>query len=154
MWKVLFFPRPSCKARGRGQGATILRVHHQVHHQVHQDTSKNLRGFVDKNEARVAPCSGLLYSGYAYSSTDVLDTICWQHLCQMERKAKPIIAKKWNYNPNHLSLAIITNECCTPCGQSPPKKRRRPNQLLRTLSQKPKNKAMPNLLLLRQKSNP
>ena len=39
-----------------------------------------------------------------------------------ERKGKPIITKKWNYNPNHISLAIITNECCTPCSQSPPKK--------------------------------
>jgi hypothetical protein len=65
-----FFPRPSCKARGRGQGATI----HQLVRV--QDTSKNWRGFVDKNEARVASGSGPLYSGDAYSSTDVLDTIC------------------------------------------------------------------------------
>ena len=41
----MFFPRPSCKARGPGQGATV----HQVQVQVQvQDTSKNLRGFVDK----------------------------------------------------------------------------------------------------------
>ena len=67
-----FFPRSSCKARRHGQGATVLQF------KDNKDTSKNLRGFVDKNEARVAPGSGLLYSGVVYIGTDDLDTICWQ----------------------------------------------------------------------------
>ena len=62
-----------------------------------QDTSKNWRGFVDKHEARVAPGSGLLYSGDAYIGTDDLDTICWEPFSQMERKAKPVIAKPRKY---------------------------------------------------------
>jgi hypothetical protein len=41
-----------------------------------KDTSKNWRGFVDKNKARVAPGSGLLYIGGVYIGTDDLDTIC------------------------------------------------------------------------------
>jgi hypothetical protein len=41
-----------------------------------KDISKNWRGFVDKNEARLAPGSGLLYSGDVYSGTDDLDTNC------------------------------------------------------------------------------
>ena len=40
-----------------------------------QDTSKNWRCFVDKHEAKVAPGSGLLYSGDVYIGTDDLDTI-------------------------------------------------------------------------------
>jgi hypothetical protein len=53
--------------------------------------------FVDKNEARVVPVSGVLYSGDVYISTDYLDMICCQHLSQMERKAKPVIAKPPEY---------------------------------------------------------
>jgi hypothetical protein len=63
-----FFPRPSSRARGRGQGATFL--------QLDKNTSTNGRGFVDKNEARVASGSGLLYNGGVYIGADDLDTIC------------------------------------------------------------------------------
>ena len=68
----VFFPRPSCEARGCGQGATVL----QVLQVLLQDTSKNWRGFVDKNEARLAKGRSLLYSEDVYSGTDDLATNC------------------------------------------------------------------------------
>ena len=82
----VFFQRHSCKARVRGQGATVLQV------QVQGGTSKNWRGFVDKTEGRLEPGGVKLYSGVVYSSKDDLFMYpnCWQ---QEERKAKPIIAK-------------------------------------------------------------
>ena len=85
-----------------------------------------------------------------------------------ERKSNPIIANskanigdtanKWKYNPNHLTIALnlkITIKCrADKCPSQSQKKSRRPNQLLPTLSPKPKINAVYNLLLLRQKSNP
>ena len=45
----LFFPWPSYRERGRGQGATVFQGEGV------KDTSKNQKGFVEKTEARLVP---------------------------------------------------------------------------------------------------
>lgn len=87
----LFFLRPACKARGRGQGATFShRVH--VHHQ-----GRPLK-IGEVASTKIRPCFLQVVNsctvGDVYSSTDGQVTNCKQHLRQMERKAKPSL-------PNH-----------------------------------------------------
>ena len=64
---LIFFPWPSFKTRGHGQGATILLLRGR--------TTKNGRGFFDKTEARLAPGIVQLYSAVVYrSKNDLLTT--------------------------------------------------------------------------------
>ena len=66
----LFSPQTSCKARGRGQGATIFQG--RMGRGMGIGTTKSLRGFVDNSEARRAPGIVQLFSAVEYSSKDDL----------------------------------------------------------------------------------
>jgi hypothetical protein len=45
----IFFPWPSCRERGHGQGATVFQGEGV------KDTSKNQKGLVEKTETRLVP---------------------------------------------------------------------------------------------------
>ena len=74
-------------------------------------TSKNWRRCRDKNKTRLSLSSGLLYSGDVYSSTDDQDTNCWQHLSQMERKAKPSLP---NHSHSYKKANLYQTKSCQP----------------------------------------